>query len=240
MAWRVRLVERSCRGAVPGDVADREEVRVARLPGVVEIAADLGALAGRAVACDDLRARRLCQRAGQQALLQGVRDVVLGAVETRVVDRQRGAAREILGDGEVLLREAPPGLGRGQRERAEHAPAARERRHDRRAHAEDARQPEQLLVGRLLLGEPGRYVPDQLGAARAEGGRDPAGRPRARTGRRACSRRARRAVSGLAVRDADVADLAVIEHVDRAPVGQARHRELDELGRASAAGRATR
>ena len=29
--------------------------------------------------------------------------------------------------------------------------------------------------------------------------------------------------------DADVADLATLEHVDRAPVGQARYRELDEL-----------
>ena len=35
---------------------------------------------------------------------------------------------------------------------------------------------------------------------------------------------------GIGVGDADVADLAVVEHVDRAPVGEPRHRELDELG----------
>ena len=53
---------------------------------------------------------------------------------------------------------------------------------------------------------------------------------RALTGRRACSRRARRAVAGIGVCDAHVADLAVVEHVDRAPVGEPRHRELDQLG----------
>ena len=35
---------------------------------------------------------------------------------------------------------------------------------------------------------------------------------------------------GIRVGDAHVADLAALEHVDRAPVGEPRHRELDELG----------
>ena len=95
---------------MPGDVADREEVVLAGLPRVVEVAADLGALAGRAVARDDLGTRRLRQRARQQALLQGVRDVVLGAVEARVLDRQCRAPREILRDGQILLGVAPAGL----------------------------------------------------------------------------------------------------------------------------------
>ena len=37
------------------------------------------------------------------------------------------------------------------------------------------------------------------------------------------------------MRDADVADLAVVEHVDRAPVRESRHGELDQLARACAA-----
>ena len=131
-AHRLTGEARQGRGSrsVPGDVADCEEVQVVVLPGVVEIAADLGSLAGRAVARGDLGAWRLRERAGQKALLQGLGDVVLGAVQPGVVDRQGGSPREVFRDGEILLRVVPAGLRGGEREGAEHAPAAREGRHD--------------------------------------------------------------------------------------------------------------
>ena len=49
------------------------------------------------------------------------------------------------------------------------------------------------------------------------------------TGRRACSAPGQPRGLGIGMGDADGADLAALEHVDRAPVGQARNRELDEL-----------
>ena len=139
-----------------------------------------------------------------------------------------GAPGEVLGDREILLGEAPAGARDRERERPEHVAVAGERRDDGRAHAEDARHRDELLVGRLLLGEPAGNVLDQLRATGGERTRDPArglcpdgpalvhapGEPRHRR---------------IGVGNADVADLAVVEHVDRAPVGEPRDGELHEL-----------
>ncbi len=224
----MRLVSAAADGAVAGDVADREEVVLAGLPRVVEVAAHLGALAGRPVARDDLGAGRLRQRARQEALLQGVGDVVLDAVEARVVDREGRAPREVLGDRELLPAEPPAGVGDRERERPEHPAVGCERRDDRGAHAEHARHRHELLVGRLLLGEPTRDVLDQLRMARGERAGDPARglRPDGPALVHAAGEPRQRRVG---VGNADVADLAVVEHVDRAPVGEPRDGELDEL-----------
>ena len=133
-----RLGDRSCRPTraqrVPGEsgdrgglrslaahVADHEPPRAfVDLEHVVEVAADLVALAGRLVPRGDARAGDRGQRRRKQARLQRARDVVAFGVQARVVDRQPGTARELLGEREIGRAEATARSRRHERERAEH------------------------------------------------------------------------------------------------------------------------
>ena len=81
-------------GALALDVADqRRPAAVAGLVEVVEVAAELDVLAGRAEAHGGGQAGDVGQRAGAQAALQRARDRALALVEARVGDRHRGEAR---------------------------------------------------------------------------------------------------------------------------------------------------
>ena len=89
-------------GALAADVADdRVPLVLGGVEDVVEVAADLGALARRAVDGRELEARDLGQRRRQQRRLQRARDRRARRVEPRVLDRGRGARGEALGEREV-------------------------------------------------------------------------------------------------------------------------------------------
>ena len=106
------------------DVADREPPAV--LPGrenVVEVAADLVALAGDLVRHRQVHAGDAGQLWGQQASLQGLAGQLLLFVEPGVVERERGAAGEVLGQLERFARR-PVGTGAADHDHAE-APAPR-------------------------------------------------------------------------------------------------------------------
>ena len=80
-------------GTLAAHVADDEPPRLAvDLEHVVEVAADLVALARGAVAGRDARARDLRERRRQQARLQGTRDVIALGVQAGVVEREPGPA----------------------------------------------------------------------------------------------------------------------------------------------------
>ena len=94
---------------------------------VVEVAADLVALAGRPIPRRDTRAGNRGKRRRQQARLQRSGDVVTLRVEAGVVERQPGASRELFGEREIGRTETPPGPRRHERQRAEHPTAGAER-----------------------------------------------------------------------------------------------------------------
>jgi hypothetical protein len=99
--------ERRGLGALAGHVADDHRPHaVGGAEGVVEVAADLVLLAGGAVARGELEAGHVGERGREQAALQRLGDVRALAVEPRVLDRERGAAGERLGEPGVVGREA--------------------------------------------------------------------------------------------------------------------------------------
>jgi hypothetical protein len=156
------------------------------------------------------------ERTGGLAALLGL------LVEARVVDGDGGAAAELLREGEVVL-----GVGarrRGdERERAERDPA----RHHRDAHvgaeAERAHELELALVGRsrreALLRED-----DELALA---GPRHACGAPTVRGGA-AAQLVGDGALRGVAVREGDPRELALVEDVDDAPVRELGNGELGD------------
>ena len=78
-------------------------VRAARLQeGVVPVAADAGGLGGRQVADGDLGVVGL-RRLGEQAALQPLGQLLLGAVEPGVVQGQPGPVGDVLRGREVLV-----------------------------------------------------------------------------------------------------------------------------------------
>ena len=90
-------------GVVADDVADHQHRRPAGLQErVVPVAADPGRLGGRQVAHGDLSVVGL-RRVGEQAALQPLRELLLGAVEARVVQRQACPVGDVLGGREVLV-----------------------------------------------------------------------------------------------------------------------------------------
>ena len=221
--------ERRGRRAVPGDVADREEVVLAGLPGVVEVAADLGALARRPVARDDLgagRLRRACRAAGSAA----------GRARCRARRRRAARCRSRARRGARGPRRSPGPVPRS----AARNPWSRASAPRRRAHGPRAARRWRSCTPRMRDIVTSSSSAVSCAASHAGTSWMSCERPVSsaadtpleaclRTGRLACRRRASRAISGIGVRDAQRADLAVVEHVDRAPVGESRHRELDEL-----------
>ena len=85
------------------DVADHEHRGAAGLQErVVPVAADPGRLGGRQVADRDLAVVGL-RRLGEQAALQPLGELLLGAVEPGVVQRQAGPVGDVLRGREVLV-----------------------------------------------------------------------------------------------------------------------------------------
>src|SRR5690606_10735932 len=105
------------------DVADGEAVRtVVDREDVVEVAADLVALARGAVDDLDLDVRDVGEARGQQAALEGLADRHALRVQAGVVQGQGGPAGEVLGQfqdllAEVVVRRLP------ERQHADHAVA---------------------------------------------------------------------------------------------------------------------
>ena len=131
---------------------------------------------------------------------------------------------ELLQHGELLRAQDAPGRARDQRHDAERAAADGERDAGRAADAQPQRE---LVVARVDGGVAqvrGVDVGVQFAAAAACGG------GRARGARRiddqAAHVRRERGVGGIGVRHRHPLEAAIGEHVDHAPVGQGRHREL--------------
>ena len=112
-------------GALAADVADHERPgAVSGREAVVEVAADLVALTRGVVARRQLDARDVRQRRRQQRALERARDLRPLLVEPRVVDRKRGAARDVLEQREVVVADQRV---EAERHHAERAPACGQR-----------------------------------------------------------------------------------------------------------------
>ena len=172
--------------------------------------------------------RRLDELDQPVALGRGVRVRARELAEqVGTLDRHGGPVRERQRERQVILVVAPVRLAHDQRDRADRGVAATERDPDVRAQAEllDHRD-----IGRRprarrehLGGDPR----DQLGLAGPDDLPDP-------TGRREVLRKPpldlRRELEpgGVDVRDGEPLELAILEHVDRAPVGDRRDRDPGE------------
>jgi hypothetical protein len=84
---------------------------VAQREGVVPVAARVVAGVARQVADGELMAGDLRQRGGQERSLEGLRGPVLAGEQPRVVERQPGAAAELLGQLELARGVLAAGLG---------------------------------------------------------------------------------------------------------------------------------
>ena len=143
-AERVADLRRQRRGAraLAGDVADHEIEPVLVRQHVVEVAADQAAVARRAVARREVHALQRRQPLREESLLERTRDRAEVLVQARVVDRERGAPREVLGQHEVLPAVLAPGGERREDDRAPDRPARLQRHdHRRRGPVEPARLP---------------------------------------------------------------------------------------------------
>src|SRR5262249_596328 len=133
--------ERCGLGALAADVAHVEEERAApALEQVVEIAADLVPVPGGVVAGLELQAGDLGQAGWQQAPLQGAGDPASLFEQARVVDRDRSAVRELLGQSQVVGAVAPARLRDRERDRSDGAAPRDQRDGDRRAGVEPAEE----------------------------------------------------------------------------------------------------
>ena len=149
--------------------------------------------------------------------------------EERVVDRHRGAPGHLGGELEVRRPEAPLRLARPQRDRAEDAPT-RLQRHD------DVRQRPERLVKRQVLVVDGRagerFVARVLHEVGLAGAQDLAHGMRFVLLRRvAVPELAEQLLAlAIAVRDHDLAQVAVVDRVDDAVVGHLRNEQPGEVG----------
>ena len=100
-------------GALAADVADRDRPRaVTGLEGVVEVPADLRALAGRVIDRGDLGVRDVGERWRQKRALKRPRDLISVLVEAGGVDGGCGSPGELDREREVRLVVAPVGAPR--------------------------------------------------------------------------------------------------------------------------------
>jgi hypothetical protein len=210
--------------ALPADVADHHRpLAVAGAEAVVEVAADLVALAGGDVARGQVDPGHVGQHRRQQRALERAGDAGPLLVEARVVDRERGALGEVV---EQRLVVAPHQLGEAERHHA-HGAAARPHRDQQGAlHGE---VPEQLAValvhGRQVRSAGVREQP------RLAGGEHVEQRVRAAVGERiALDELVQLLLVGGVARDAgDAADGGGrAAEQDHARVGQVAHRQARE------------
>ena len=127
--------ERRQRGrprALAGDVADHEVDAAVVGQHVVEVAADQRAVARGPEAGGQLDAVELRQPLRQQRGLQRPRDAAEILVQPRVVQRQRRAPGEVLGQQQVLGAVAAPRVQRGEDDDPDRAPARLQRHQQRR------------------------------------------------------------------------------------------------------------
>ncbi len=221
--------QRRRRRAAARHVADDRQPASVDRDRVVEVAADPVLVARRAIQRRRRPAGHARQAAGQQARLQRARDVRALGVQARVLDRRAGAARELLGERDVGLAEAPARFGADERQRPDDLAGGRHRDDDRAAQADAAQQLEMLGVLGRGGEHPGGHVVDDLGLAVAQ---DLGG-----TGGRVDRRRVALAdapgegdLAGVDVRDGDGAQVAAaVGHAHRAPIGQLGHRQLGDL-----------
>ena len=153
--------------------------------------------------------------------------LLCAAEEQRVVDRECRTPRELACEGEVEVAEAPARLARAERDRAQHPTPRLERHDDVRHRLQAAIELEVLLVDR---GVRQRLLPRILDEVRLAGGqhlRDrmrPDSRPvGSARGARAATARAR----GRGARSPP-GGAGVVDHVDDAVVGEARHEQRRE------------
>ena len=149
------------------------------------------------------------------------------AEEQRVVDRERRTPRELACEREVELAEAPARLAGTERDRAQH-PAPRLERHDDVGHRlQTAVEREVVLVdggvGQSLLSR----ILDEVRLAGGQHLRDRMGLVRIRRIVLAELAQQLRPL-WVAVRDHDLAQPAVVDHVDDAVVGEPRHEQSRE------------
>ena len=141
--------ERGRGRALAADVADGQvEAALARLEGVVEVAADVAAAAGRVVDGGQLDPGDVGQVGRQQAALERAGDLVAVLVEPGGVDGRCGPAGELGREREVVVAVDAARLGRDERQRPVRAPARRQRDDDHRPHAEPAQDGAMLVVAR--------------------------------------------------------------------------------------------
>jgi hypothetical protein len=106
-------------GAFAADVADRDGPRaVTGLEGVVEVPADLRALAGGVIDRGDLGVRDVGERRRQKRALKRARDLISVLVEAGGVDGGCGSPGELDREREVRLVVAPVGARGGERDNA--------------------------------------------------------------------------------------------------------------------------
>ncbi len=169
------------------------------------------------------------RRRDEQRVQLGV-GLLRRAEEERVVDRQRGAARDLVRQLEIGLVEAAGRLAGAQRDRAQQPPARLER-------DDDVRDGFERVVEREVLGVDGGALErvlagvfDQQRRPRAE--HDTDGMSLVRLGRVAAAQLAQEILaSGVAVGDHDLAQRAVgLERVDDAVVRNARDEQVREVG----------
>ena len=118
---------------------------------VVPVAAGVVARVRRHVADDELEPGELGQVAGQQRALQGLGGAVLALEQPRVVEREAGAAAELLGQLELARGVLAARLRPHEGDRPERALAGGERHDHHAVHLQLAHEPHLLLVERRRL-----------------------------------------------------------------------------------------
>ena len=195
-------------GALAAHVADRHRpLPVGQVEDVVEVAADIVALAGRGIAGAELDVRHRWQGGGQQRALQRLRDGGALLVEPGVVDGERGAAGEVEQQAGVIS-----GItGAAPREQHPEQATSSDERHGDHFAAGVGERGRQLMCGyeRGLLAE----LADELLRQRVGG---VAGEP--------CTERG--GVGLLLVGDGGQVHALLVLGVDGRPGGEARHHEL--------------
>ena len=195
-AHRVPRHRRDRRGvrALAGDVADDDHPAALDREQVVEVAADLRRLPGRAEARGDRQPRQVGEPRRQQAALQRHGDVGAGGVDAGVLHRDAGAAPELLGEPQVALPEHAPRVARrGDLDRPERPVAGSQRDDEDRARVDLAHHLRHALVARAVEVRRRHRLPHH-GAPRCAAPRSCCGRRSAATG----TPRATRAASAFA------------------------------------------
>ena len=144
-------------------------------------------------------------------------------VQPRVVDRRGGVPRQLLREGGVLFSVHPAGLGRDERDRADHLAAGGERHGHVGLRRERARDFELVVVE-------AEGCERALVDLRHEHGLGPARRDRDRREHRLLQLAGERELERVGVLEREPLEPSVEEDVDRAPVGDPRHGKPRDVG----------